>query len=160
MTVQPDPRRGVTPAHEGRDVDTTSDCGGDRAARHDRRRKRSWVKLDRFAIFQVAREFRLTVHEQFVLQTVTMHADYRTAEWLGSATELAEYTRMSRSTATKAVARLITLGLIEEVEPFGPHHQGVLRVLCYDVLVTDALTPLREALVEARELATDSRRFA
>ena len=152
MTLETGRRRGESlgPIRTSRVSETATSEPG-------RKFKRSWVKLDRFAITQLARDHRLTVHEQHILQTLTMHAEFRTAEWLGSATELAEYTRMSRSTATRAVKRLVALGLLEEIEPFGPHQQGVLRVLWYDLLVTDALSALREVLTQAREHAPDSR---
>ena len=83
-----------------------------------------------------------------------MHTNFRTGEWFGSTTELAEYTGMSRTTATKAVKRFVEIGLVDPVEPFGPNRQGALRLLCYDLLVTDAIPAVREMLAEGRELAT------
>ena len=61
------------------------------------------------------------------------------------------------TTATKAVKRFVEIGLVDPVEPFGPNRQGALRLLCYDLLVTDAIPAVREMLAEGRELATETR---
>jgi hypothetical protein len=114
------------------------------------------VKLDRFSLFDLARKHRLSATQSYVLLTMTMHASFRTAEWFGSITELAESARISRTTATKVVGRLVDLGLVEVPEPFGPNQKGTLRVLCYDLLVTDALPDLREELTERRDLSRPS----
>jgi hypothetical protein len=96
---------------------------------------RSWVRLDRFAVFDVARDLRLSAAEAWLLTTVVLLADWRTHECTRSLTDLAERARLNRRTTSAAVQRLTDEGLVTQLEPFGPNRTGVLWVDCYDRLV-------------------------
>jgi hypothetical protein len=102
--------------------------------------KRNWVWFDRFAMFQVSREHRLTTPEYVVLHCLTMVVDYKTREWSGTLLELAQEVPPTTATLLKAVVSLEKRGLVTLVEPFGRNGRGTVRVDCYDELVVPRAT--------------------
>lgn len=123
---------------------------------------RNFVKLDRFAPFQIGRHNRLSAHERWLLVTLGLLADYRTSEWAGTLTFLAEEMGAGRKTVERAIRRLDALSLLEVLQPFGPNSEGRVRVICYPMLVVPRQT--RYASNDASppdstrvEVASDSR---
>ena len=76
------------------------------------------VKVDPFASSQIARDYSLRASEIWVLHLLAIQAGYRSHEWVGTLSILADDTRLSPQTAAKAVRGLIEKGLLEEREPF------------------------------------------
>jgi len=96
---------------------------------------RSWVKVDRYVIFDLTREYRLTSPQFAVLLTLVMLADFRSHEWQGTIVELAEHGPPSRNTVDMATKQLANLGLITFVRPFRNNGHAVISVDCYDRVV-------------------------
>jgi hypothetical protein len=96
---------------------------------------RSWVKLDRYALFDLSRELHLKTADLVILYSLVMLADFRNWEWIGTIVELTEHTPLSRTTAATACDRLAKLGAISFVNPFRQHAAATIRVDCYGRLV-------------------------
>lgn len=105
--------------------------------------KRSYVKIDKFALFDIGRKFGLSAVDRFALVTLTLRADHRTQRLITSLTELAEDCGVSRRTASGAVARLKAAGLIEELQPFGSGRTGEVGIVAYSDLVVPEARPAR-----------------
>ena len=110
--------------------------------------KRAWVKWDRFALFDLAREHGLTPSEIVVLYALTHLADFRTGIWVGQIQELQSYTNVSRDTLRKARSRLEELKIIAELEPFhgGDGHLGSILILSYPQFVRDCKAEVTERI--------------
>jgi DNA-binding MarR family transcriptional regulator len=102
------------------------------------RLSRSYVRWDRFAWSQIGREHGLSASELVVLEALTWFADFRSASWTGTTTDLAAELRLSRNTVAAAFDRLADCGLIVEEAPFGGHRSGRVRVVVYDQLVVES----------------------
>jgi hypothetical protein len=96
---------------------------------------RSWVKLDRFAMFEASRRHDLSASEYVVLDALVRLASWRTAEWRGTRSELSADLPTGRRTIAAAVSRLHDLGLIRVVRQFGKNREGIVLVLAYRDLV-------------------------
>jgi hypothetical protein len=96
---------------------------------------RLFIKMDKFAIFDLATRHRLGAVDAWILNVLTLRAEWETHEWRGTYGELAEDARVTRKTAKSACERLAAAGLIEIVESFGPNRSGRVRVLVYDEMV-------------------------
>src|ERR1039458_8183452 len=96
---------------------------------------RNWIRVDRFAFFDLAAKFELKPAEFVVLFALVMLVDFRTAEWIGTIYELAEHSRSSRTTVGAACDRLAECGAIALVKPFRQHSNATVRVECYAELV-------------------------
>lgn len=97
--------------------------------------RRAFVKVDKYAPFDLAREHRLTGHALELLLGLTLLTDWRTSEWRGTCGELAELLRISRNTIPKAVEDLRAAGLLAIIKPFGRNSEGCLSLTAYDELV-------------------------
>ena len=115
-----------------------------------------WVKVDPFAICDLAREQRLTANEQHVLLIMAIQSEYRSSEWVGSLTTLTDATRLGRNTATKAVRRLVELGELEVVEIFRPgDNPGRVRILNRDRLIYANPSKLKAASIGSNGESND-----
>ena len=96
----------------------------------------SWLRMVRHGVGDVARNYGLTPHERVVLDELVHCADWRTAEWTGTVTELAGDARVNRRVAAAAVDRLAGLGLVDKVRGFsGRGESGLVYVAVYDTLI-------------------------
>lgn len=93
------------------------------------------MRFDRYALFQIQRECRLSTAEYVVLQALTMIVDFRTHEWAGTLKELKDDVPPTIRTIRSAIDVLAGWGLIEIIEPFRINYHGRIRVTCYDRLV-------------------------
>ncbi|MHB8246237.1 MAG: hypothetical protein ACYDGN_12960 [Acidimicrobiales bacterium] len=96
---------------------------------------RATVYEDKFAIFQIAEEFRLTPNESWTLQALVKLASFVTGRWLGTYTGLAEDTRLSRASVSRVVGHLAQLGLLTVVTPSKANGQVELQLDCYATCV-------------------------
>jgi hypothetical protein len=94
-----------------------------------------YVKVDPFAICDLARERSLTANDQHVLLLLAIQSEYRSAEWTGTLTDISDATRLARRTVPRVVGHLIELGLLEVVEPFRPGTEGRVRIVDRDRLI-------------------------
>ena len=108
---------------------------------------RNWLKLDRYALFDIAREFDLSAAEVVVLFALVALADFRSQGWKGTITELTEHTPCNRSTVRRAYDRLKQLNLVSEVRPFVQNSVGSVRVDCYERLVLESRRKGRDQTV-------------
>lgn len=128
-------------------------------------RKRSWVKLDRYAHADLRRQHGLSAAEIKLLIDFCCLADSRNAEFFGFLKELKDFGGLMTATIAKAIEKLESLSLIEVVKPFGPNSPGRVLVLCYPQLTLDASDEIaqicsirRDYLRKARaQLAHNSR---
>jgi hypothetical protein len=97
--------------------------------------RRQHTKFDRYAIFDLGREYHLPGPELWVLTGMVLLADFRSAELTTTATELAQQLRVSGKTLRKHINHFKELELVEEVEPFRGNACGVLRLPAYATLV-------------------------
>ena len=121
------------------------------------------VKVDPFAICDLAREHNLNSTATWVLHLLAIQGEYRTGEWAGTLTDLSEATRVSRKAIARVVDLLVGKGLLGVIEPFRQGTDGRVRVLCRDRLVfvrdqykiasIDAISPAEDR----DQFATDSR---
>jgi hypothetical protein len=95
------------------------------------------VRVDPYAISDLAREQSLTAVDAWILHLLAIQAAYRSAEWTGTLLDLSDATRASRKTVAGAVRRLVAKGLLEMIEPFRQGTDGRVRVLCRSRLVFD-----------------------
>ena len=75
-----------------------------------------FAKVDSWGWCDVSRDHDLAFPEVMLLLAITIHANHRSRIWTGTITELHESTRMARKTISKYLERLITKGLIVEVQ--------------------------------------------
>ena len=110
--------------------------------------RRAWIKLDRYALSDLAREHDLSPSELWVLYSLTVLADFRTGTWVGQIQDLQSYAMVSRDTLRKARTHLEDLKIIAEVEPFhgGDGHLGSILVLAYPDLVADCVPSVAERI--------------
>ncbi|HTU38629.1 MAG TPA: MarR family winged helix-turn-helix transcriptional regulator [Acidimicrobiales bacterium] len=76
------------------------------------------VRVDPFATSKIAREHGLSAPQAWVLHVLAIQAGYRSHEWVGTLSVLADDTRLSPRTVAKAVSMLVKKGLLEEREAF------------------------------------------
>lgn len=94
--------------------------------------ERSYIKLDRFELFDIIREFHLAAPEFCVLFALVALADFKTREYKGTAYELAEHTPSNRTGVITACERLARLGLVSFVKPFRQNSFAWIKVDCYE----------------------------
>ena len=111
---------------------------------------RARLSLDRYAHLQLGRTHGLRSTERYVLLSLLSLADYRSAEWRGTKTELAQEIGESRGKTSSALERLEKCRLVEVLDEFGPNCPGRLLVLVYDLLVTDPVAEVRKRLEDRR----------
>ncbi len=99
------------------------------------KRKRAWLRIDRLAFPDIVRDHLLSAPEQCLLLHLVLLADWRSWEWRGTQTDLAQLAGVGRNTAARALARLVDLGLIRVSAPFARGGEGAVRVDAYDRLV-------------------------
>ena len=91
-------------------------------------------RYDPYAIADIGREYRLGAPERAVLWVVVPQSAFRSGDWTGSYTDLADATGLHRGTVSGgpeklgAVDKLVAAGLFEVVEPFRQGGNGKLRV--------------------------------
>jgi hypothetical protein len=103
--------------------------------------KRSFAKIDRFAIFDLARMHGLRAGEAFVLLTLTFMSDPLSWEVHETLTVIAEHALVGRNTAKTTIEHLVNIGLVLVLEPFGTGKSdgGRLFILaCKDLVVPEA----------------------
>jgi len=98
--------------------------------------RRRWTKLDPYAISDISREYPLTGTQQHVLLTLALRAGWRSWEWVGTYTDLADATRLSRKAVQHAVECLVNCGLLEVVHPFRQGAEGCVRIVDLDRLAS------------------------
>ncbi len=76
------------------------------------------VKVDPFATCKIARDHNLTAPQSWVLHLLAIQAAYRSGEWAGTLSVLADDSRLSPRTVAAAVRVLIEKGLVEERAAF------------------------------------------
>ena len=76
------------------------------------------VKVDPFATCKIARDHNLTAPQSWVLHLLAIQAAYRSGEWAGTLSVLADDSRLSPRTVAAAVRVLIEKGLVEDAPPF------------------------------------------
>jgi hypothetical protein len=96
---------------------------------------RARVKLDKFAPWQIKREFHLSSSEWIVLLRMAMFADWESHELETTYDELHADVGGGSKTVPKAVEALEHKGCIEVLSPFGPNVRGIVRVLVWDWLI-------------------------
>jgi hypothetical protein len=110
------------------------------------------VKVDPFATSKIAREFNLRAPQAWVLHLLAIQAGYRSGEWAGTLSSLADDSRLSPRTVAAAVRVLIDKGLVEERAPFRQGNE-----------VGRVFVPVRDRIVLERrpvpDLASISPRF-
>ena len=95
-----------------------------------------FAKVDSWGWCDVGRDHDLAFSEVMLLLAITIHADFRSRIWTGTITELHETTRMARKTISKYLERLITKGLIVEVQKAHGSRPGRIDVSRhYDELI-------------------------
>lgn len=87
------------------------------------------VRVDPFGTSDLAREHKLTAHEAWLWHVLALQAEYRSGEWSGTLTDVADATRLGRNTVSRAHQSLLAKGLLREVEPFRPGADGRVVVL-------------------------------
>jgi len=105
--------------------------------------RRAYLKLDRYASFDLARQHSLRASDRCVLLSLVLLADFRSHRCQLSITDLADHSGVSRRTASTAVIRLRAAGLIEMEEPFGSGRPGTVLVSAYWTLVVPERKPAR-----------------
>ena len=93
------------------------------------------VRLFAFEIFDTKRDHGLSIAATWGLQALVLKADYRTATWTGTLTELVPEVFDTRRTARQAIDELVAEGLVVEDRPFGQNRRGVLFIAAYPDLV-------------------------
>jgi hypothetical protein len=96
---------------------------------------RRWVKIDPYAIRDLAREHLLDEQTRWLLVWLTLGADPRSHRFTGTLGDLADDVGMGRKTVRERYDRLEQRGLVKTVEPFRPNAQGVVLVCAYPHLV-------------------------
>jgi hypothetical protein len=112
--------------------------------------------MERFEIIQLARKHRLKPVEAWVLVVLTLETSWRTLEWQGTISELADDIRAARRTVGAACARLDQTGLIEIVEPFGPNRSATIRVLAYAELIRPEARVSRQSAIASNSASAES----
>lgn len=100
------------------------------------RNRARFAKVDSWGWCDVGRDHDLAFCEVMLLLAITIHADFRSRIWTGTITELHESTRMARKTISKYLERLISKGLIVEVQKAHGSRPGRIDVSRhYDELI-------------------------
>ncbi len=112
-----------------------------------------WLKLDKYAIDDLAVEHLLSPHDCWTLLTVARRARWETHELTTTLAELAEWTRLARNTIQIPLRRLVDRELLGVAEPFSRGGQGTLGVVVYRRLfLPNATQSKRERVDDARWL--------
>ena len=105
-----------------------------------------FAKVDSWGWCDVGRDHDLAFSEVMLLLAITIHANHRSRIWTGTITELHESTRMARKTISKYLERLITKGLIVEVQKAHGSRPGRIDVSRhYDELIVPSQREQRAA---------------
>ena len=105
-----------------------------------------FAKVDAWGWCDVSRDHDLAFSEVMLLLAITIHANHRSRIWTGTITELHESTRMARKTISKYLERLITKGLIVEVQKAHGSRPGRIDVSRhYDELIVPSQREQRAA---------------
>lgn len=97
--------------------------------------KRQWIKLDRYALLDLARDHDLRAATSWTLAVLLCQADYKTRAVAITITELAAIIGESRRTISAAIDDLVSAGLIEITRPFGPNRGGRVVIVAWDDLI-------------------------
>ncbi len=99
--------------------------------------RRSYVKVDRFALFELGDDYHLTGNERWMLASVVFLASWRTRSWTGSYCELQEATGLAYRTVVAALDCLTRLELLVIAQPFGRSRRGTVQLAAgtYDQLI-------------------------
>jgi hypothetical protein len=123
------------------------------AARRQVDPKRAQVRFDKYAIFDIAREHSLKANECWLLTTLCFVADFRNHAFRGTIFEIAEWTRIGRSTVPKLLDALQREGLVDIVRPFGQNRAGEVVILVWERLIANTSgrqIAEKSAIVEGR----------
>lgn len=105
-----------------------------------------FAKVDAWGWCDVGRDHDLAFSEVMLLLAITIHANHRSRIWTGTITELHESTRMARKTISKYLERLVTKGLIVEVQKAHGSRPGCIDVSRhYDELIVPSQREQRAA---------------
>lgn len=115
--------------------------------------KRSWLKLDRYALFQLQREHRLKPTATLVLFDLVCAADYRNESWTGTLSEISYDLGCSTTTAGNAIKTLVAKNLVEIINPFGRNGSGCLKITAY----CDLVLPTHTRRIPAQQITNTSR---
>jgi hypothetical protein len=131
------PPNGDDPAETGssEELAPTTDVSEPERTSGPRRKGRSWLKRDRYALLHIRREHNLRPTEAWILSALVDAADIESHVWEGTFWDLAADTGSGRKTAAAAVTLFEELRLIEVLKDFGSNSRGVLRVLIYERVV-------------------------
>lgn len=116
--------------------------------------KRSFTKIDRFAIFDLAADVGLKGAERFLLLALVLLADPRSWEVLGTLYELAAHAGMGTTQVRKALGRFAEIGLIAVLKPFGQGagNQGRLFICACVVLVVPEARVIKGATSRVQKM--------
>ena len=101
------------------------------------RHRRAFIKLDRFALEQVARNYKLSPHEQHLLMACVMLADFRSARLHITLVELAATTSVGRNNVRRLMTSLVEKQLIALERDFRSGSTGEIVVKCYANFIVD-----------------------
>jgi len=119
--------------------------------------KPRYAKVDSWGWCDVGRDHDLAFSEVMLLLAITIHADFRSRIRTGTITELHETTRMARKTISKYLERLITKGLIVEVQKAHGSRPGRIDVSRhYDELIVPSQREQRAAAKQKAATADES----
>jgi hypothetical protein len=124
-----------------------------------RRNGRSWQRIDRYAVFDLGREHRLSSHARWMLMSLCLIADFRTCAVRATIRELSEQTGIGFNTVPKAIGDLVKAELVKITRPFGPNREGEVEIVAWpDIVVEDREPKTRiPRLSNRRQVAEESR---
>lgn len=112
---------------------------------------RNYVKVDRYAVQDLAREHHLSASDAHLLFVLVMEADFRSWEVKATYGDLAESATMGRKTVERGIGRFEELGLVTILRPFGPHRAGTVFVDAYRLIVVPGRNTARGTTAQVLE---------
>ncbi len=93
------------------------------------------IRLDRYALAQLAREHHLSAPACWALVALVCMADWRARTFTGELADLADFTQMSRNTVPKALAMLEQAEIIAIAVPFTRNRLGKVVITAWERLI-------------------------
>jgi hypothetical protein len=124
-----------------------------------RRNARSWQRIDRYALFDLGREHRLSKDARLMLISLCLMADFRTCAVRATLRVLSQQTEIGLNTVPKALDELVKAELVKITRPFGPNREGEVEIVAWhDIVVEDREPKTRVSrLGNCRQVAEESR---
>ena len=119
----------------------------------------TYVRLDKYAVIHLRRNYMLTPSEGFTLLALVLGAEWMTARWTGELRELVRDVGASRNTVAKSLRRLEQLELVDVLVDFAGGQQGLIFVAADDTVVQPE-SRVSPHLVRDREAAPLASPFA